>query len=171
VVKGGQHERYAQILAAVDTDPDDDSKDALNSTIMELATSLAQPEQSELHVVHAWTMYGEHLLRGRGRVPEQQMATWLHETKDRHQLTLDGLLGKYDVTNLAHRIHLVKGEAASVIAKLAREKQVDLIVMGTVCRSGTAGFFIGNTAEKILRDVDCSVLTVKPEGFVSPVTV
>ena len=41
--------------------------------------------------------------------------------------------------------------------------------MGTVCRTGIAGFFIGNTAESILQQVDCSVLTVKPDGFVSPV--
>jgi nucleotide-binding universal stress UspA family protein len=43
--------------------------------------------------------------------------------------------------------------------------------MGTVCRAGVPGLFIGNTAEKVLRHVSCSVLTVKPEGFVSPVTV
>jgi nucleotide-binding universal stress UspA family protein len=47
---------------------------------------------------------------------------------------------------------------------------VDVIVMGTVCRTGVAGFFIGNTAEKILNQVECSVLTVKPEGFESPIT-
>jgi len=40
--------------------------------------------------------------------------------------------------------------------------------MGTVCRTGIAGFLIGNTAENVLNDVDCSVLTVKPEGFASP---
>jgi universal stress protein E len=171
VVKPAHHERYARILAAVDPDPDDDTKDALNGTIMELATSLAQLEQSELHAVHAWTMYGEYLLRDRGRLPEQQMATWLRKTLDRHELALDRLLREFGVTPLAHRIHLVKGEAALVIPTLADEKQVDLIVMGTVCRTGIAGFFIGNTAEEILQVVDCSVLTVKPEGFVSPVTV
>lgn len=32
------------------------------------------------------------------------------------------------------------------------------------------GFFIGNTAETVLAQVDCSVLSVKPEGFVTPVT-
>jgi nucleotide-binding universal stress UspA family protein len=32
-----------------------------------------------------------------------------------------------------------------------------------------AGLFIGDTAEKVLRQVDCSVLTVTPEGFVTPV--
>jgi nucleotide-binding universal stress UspA family protein len=171
VVKPAHQVPYARILAAVDTDPDDESKDALNRTIMELATSLAQLEQSELHVVHAWTMYLEHALRDHGRTPDEQMAAWLHGTQFRHQMALDRLLGKYDLTNLPHAIDLQKGEAALVIPKLAHQKQVDLIVMGTVCRTGIAGFFIGNTAEKILQDVDCSVLTVKPEGFVSPVTV
>jgi nucleotide-binding universal stress UspA family protein len=42
--------------------------------------------------------------------------------------------------------------------------------MGTVCHTGVAGLIIGNTAEKVLNKVDCSVLTVKPEGFVTPVT-
>lgn len=56
-----------------------------------------------------------------------------------------------------------------MIPKLAQAKEVDLIVMGTVSRAGIAGLLIGNTAEKVLRRVDCSMLTVKPEGFISPV--
>lgn len=35
---------------------------------------------------------------------------------------------------------------------------------------GVGGFLIGNTAEEVLNQVDCPVLTVKPEGFVTPVT-
>jgi nucleotide-binding universal stress UspA family protein len=42
--------------------------------------------------------------------------------------------------------------------------------MGTVARTGIAGFFMGNTAESILTQLECSVLTLKPQGFVSPVT-
>jgi len=41
--------------------------------------------------------------------------------------------------------------------------------MGTVCRTGVAGFFIGNTAEDVLNQVESSVLTVKPDGFVTPI--
>ena len=41
--------------------------------------------------------------------------------------------------------------------------------MGTVGRTGIPGLFIGNTAETVLRQVHCSVLTVKPEGFETPV--
>jgi nucleotide-binding universal stress UspA family protein len=50
------------------------------------------------------------------------------------------------------------------------EQDIDLLVMGTVCRTGISGFLIGNTAEEVLNQIDCSVLTVKPEGFVTPVT-
>jgi nucleotide-binding universal stress UspA family protein len=38
-----------------------------------------------------------------------------------------------------------------------------------VARTGVRGFFIGNTAETILEQIDCSVLAIKPPGFVTPV--
>jgi nucleotide-binding universal stress UspA family protein len=40
--------------------------------------------------------------------------------------------------------------------------------MGTVARTGLSGVFIGNTAENIINSLECPVLAVKPEGFVSP---
>ena len=66
-------------------------------------------------------------------------------------------------------MHLLKGNPGALIVDLARKKRIELVVMGTVCRTGLAGFFIGNTAEKVLQEVDCSVLAVKPDGFVTPV--
>jgi nucleotide-binding universal stress UspA family protein len=45
---------------------------------------------------------------------------------------------------------------------------VDLLVIGTLVRTGIPGLIIGNTAEDVLNAVDCSVLTVKPPGYVSP---
>jgi nucleotide-binding universal stress UspA family protein len=51
---------------------------------------------------------------------------------------------------------------------MAKQLHVDLVVMGTVARTGIAGLFIGNTAETILEQLQCSVLAVNPLGFVSP---
>ena len=76
---------------------------------------------------------------------------------------------KFDPKSLNYRVHLIKDEAGRVIPEVAAKNEADLIVMGTLSRSGVAGFLIGNTSEKILHKVDCSVLTVKPEGFVTPV--
>lgn len=38
-----------------------------------------------------------------------------------------------------------------------------------VGRTGIPGFVIGNTAEDTLREIRCSLLALKPNGFVSPV--
>ena len=63
----------------------------------------------------------------------------------------------------------MEGEAEDVVPDFVRTHEVDVVVMGTVGRTGVPGFLIGNTAEKILADVECSVLAVKPKGFLSPV--
>ena len=87
-----------------------------------------------------------------------------------HSNWLDELLAKVPLDDLKVQRHLLEGDASDLVPRLALEKGIDVIVMGTVCRAGVPGLFIGNTAERVLRQVSCSVLTVKPEGFVSPVT-
>jgi universal stress protein E len=82
---------------------------------------------------------------------------------------LDKLMDRFNLNALSHEVHLLKGDPGALIVDLARKKRIELVVMGTVCRTGLAGFFIGNTAEKVLQEVDCSVLAVKPDGFVTPV--
>jgi nucleotide-binding universal stress UspA family protein len=43
-------------------------------------------------------------------------------------------------------------------------------MMGTAGRSGIRGLVIGNTAERMLDQLECSILTLKPPGFVAPVS-
>ncbi|MGB5844849.1 MAG: universal stress protein, partial [Anaerolineales bacterium] len=89
--------------------------------------------------------------------------------RDAHKRSLGELLQLYDLENQKHQVYMLKGEAGNLIPALAAAKEIEIIVMGTVSRTGIAGLLIGNTAEKVLRQVDCSVLTVKPEGFITPV--
>ena len=64
---------------------------------------------------------------------------------------------------------MVAGAPGVALPGLAESLDVDLVVMGTVGRTGLRGLIMGNTAETILRSVRCCVLAVKPEGFVTPV--
>ncbi|MDF5010076.1 universal stress protein, partial [Vibrio parahaemolyticus] len=41
--------------------------------------------------------------------------------------------------------------------------------MGTLARTGISGYVIGNTAENILQSINCSLVALKPDGFVSPI--
>ena len=90
-------------------------------------------------------------------------------TREAHKRWLTTLLGNHPLEDLQCQVYLLKGEAGRLIPALAKVKKAELIVMGTVSRTGVAGLLIGNTAEKVLRQANCSVLTVKPEGFITPV--
>ena len=56
-----------------------------------------------------------------------------------------------------------------MLPELVARHRINLLVMGTVARDGVSGLIIGNTAETVLDVVRCSVLAVKPPGFVSPI--
>ena len=170
IIKPSKQKKYARILAAVDPDPAEKSNAELNKMILDLATSLATRENSELHIVHAWRIPYEHALRGgRASLPISELERHLRDTRKVHKVWLNALLKNYDFQNVPTKVHLLKGDPGEVIPSEAKKKRVELVVMGTVARTGIPGFFIGNTAEKALKALDCSVLTVKPRAFTSPV--
>ena len=92
----------------------------------------------------------------------ERLDALIRETADR--------LGPQATRYLKPNAHLVKGWARKEIPDLVRRIGADLVVMGTVARTGIGGLLMGNTAEMILSQIDCSVLAAKPEGFVTPVT-
>ena len=170
IFKPTWRKKFDRILVAVDPTPTDDESQALNTVVMDLATSLAALENCELHVVHAWTVYAEAILReGYHILAKQELDKLARKTEREHKKWLEELIRSYDLSDVAHRAHLLKGDAGELIPDLAIQERADLVIMGTVGRTGIAGFFIGNTAEKVLDVVDCSVLTVKPDSFVTPV--
>jgi nucleotide-binding universal stress UspA family protein len=184
MVKPETKEAYQRILAAVDVDdnylPDElETRQAMNNMVMEIAGALAVSEFAELHVVHAWEAIGESAMRDGAFLsqPEQDINDYVEQIRTHHARRLDELmretgakLGPDAMDYLKPQLHLLKGSARKEIPALARRLQVDCIVMGTVARTGIRGFIMGNTAETILGQIDCSVLAIKPPGFVTPVT-
>jgi universal stress protein E len=63
------------------------------------------------------------------------------------------------------RQHVVAGEPAEVIPRVARNTHAGIVVMGAVSRTGLKRLFIGNTAERVLAALPCDVLVVKPGAF------
>lgn len=163
---------FDTILAAVDPDTaGDTARDGLNRLVLDLATSMAERDSAELHVAHAWYLPEEQALRhGRYTSGKQDdVDRMVDRERDGAEARLRQLLRDYPGVPEKNR-HLLKGEPGEVIGSYAQALKADLIVMGTVGRTGLAGFIMGNTAETILRTVGCSVIAVKPEGFECPVT-
>lgn len=61
-------------------------------------------------------------------------------------------------------------DPGAALSELAKKHDIDLIVMGIIARTGVAGALMGNAAEQVLERATCSVLTIKPNDFISPVT-
>jgi nucleotide-binding universal stress UspA family protein len=56
------------------------------------------------------------------------------------------------------------GDAASEIVRVARERDIDLIVISSHGRTGFGRMIFGSTAESVVRHAHCPVLVVKPKG-------
>ena len=179
LLKPGVPGRFRNILAAVDVDdaysPNEHGlRLSLNDQILQLATSLAVTEFAQLHIGHAWnTIGGDSLLGGIPRSLKAQLAPYIEQVRLHRKDNLDRLLQRL-VSDVGPEVlesqpHLVKGTPQEAIPALASAVQADLVIMGTVARTGIPGFIVGNTAEMILSQITCSVLAVKPPGFTSPV--
>ncbi|MEJ2362621.1 MAG: universal stress protein [Gammaproteobacteria bacterium] len=182
-VKTDETRSYRRILAAVDVadnyPPEElQARHALNRSILEMASSLALAELAELHIVHAWEAFGESAMRGVFlRTSEDKLDAYVEQVRQQHAVRLDSLLeematalGAEAMDYLKPQHHLIKGRPRREIPVLVKSLAADLLVMGTVARTGIPGFIMGNTAETILNQIDCSVLALKPPGFITPVT-
>jgi nucleotide-binding universal stress UspA family protein len=182
LVKPGKTKTYRRILAAVDVTETGEQAEIetrwqLNRQILEMAASIAITDFAELHILHVWDAVGESAMRGAFmHKTEEEIQTYVEEVRTRHATALERLFDEVATSMpdsfdyLKPKKHLLKGWARKAIPKAVSDIQADLVVMGTVVRTGIPGFIIGNTAEEVLNQLTCSVLAVKPPGFTSPVT-
>ncbi len=183
LTKTGSAKTYQRILAAVDVDDNYSTEELntryqLNLKILEIASSLALSEPAELNIVHAWAAIGEDSMRGAFvDLSEDEIIAHTEAVRQHYRQNLNvlmndviGKLGQDALEYLKPQTHLLKGYPREIIPAFVRKTAVDLVIMGTVARTGISGFFIGNTAETIINQLDCSVLAIKPQGFKTPVS-
>lgn len=169
LIKPGSGSRFGRIFAAVDAPLGEERPRELDIKIMDLATSLARSNKSNLTVFNAWDLTGTDQDTMRSETTQAIRNEIVRRNEEKHHQPLKRLLELYDLKNIEHTIVLQRGTPTLLIPEIVEGQRMDLLVMGTVSRTGVPGFFMGNTAELILRQVKCSVLTMKPEGFKSPV--
>jgi len=171
-----------RIIASVDVDewdaPEPETLLSLNLRVIGAALDIAAPSEAEVIVLHAWEAVGEGLIWAFSTDSDARLASqkYANGVLDARQKAMTRLL---EAARAAHpgfssarvQPRLVRGFPEDVIAEESRATRADLVVMGTVARTGLSGVFIGNTAENIINSLQSPVLAVKPPGFVSPLAV
>jgi len=160
-IKPPANENYTSILAPVAYK--EGSADELNRRILDLAFSLGRRDGATVHVFHSWDSYG-------WDVDPNPVEGSPEELRYRKRIQwFDELVKPYGLDHRSENVVFLQGDPGELIPENAERMQHDLIIMGTICRSGLSGFFMGNTAERILLKVSCSVLALKPDKFETPV--
>jgi nucleotide-binding universal stress UspA family protein len=159
-----------RVLAAVNAAGTGGAHDALNRMIVDYAAHIARAAGGRIEILYCWQLPGETLLSsGRTRMAPGEFDTLLQTAERVHRRKLDDFVGRLGAVDVPLSIDMVKGDPGETILSLAKERRSDAVVMGTVGRSGIDGVIIGNTAEKVLSRIECSVLALKPPGFVTPI--
>lgn len=158
---------FKHVLACVDPSTEHELDAELNDKVLDVATGVCERHEAELSIIHAWSIDSEQLMKH--RMPAEAFERLVVRHRARIEEQLNGFLKAHECNIESDHVFIVKSDPGYAIPEFVREKKVDLVVMGTVARSGLTGMVIGNTAERILADLECSVLALKPSSFESPI--
>jgi universal stress protein E len=150
------------VVAAVDPDPDDQARHELSVRVAKTAMQIATAEGAALHIVHAWTAFGHQVLAG--RASRKDLLAYYAACRTQAETRFDVLRRDAGLPPTV-KMHLLEGHSDMVLTAFVDAQRASIVVLGTIARTGLAGLVIGNTAERVLRQVRCSVLALKPAGF------
>jgi len=166
------HRENIRVAVAVDAEASAEPALQLTLRLLQLSRSLADQCDGELRIVSCWEYELEGFLRRNSWIslPAEDVSSSVLRAGDLHLAKLGDLVQKAGISG-RQNVHHARGRAGELIPHFCTEHKIDILVMGTVARTGIPGFLFGNTAENIVRKLNCSLLALKPEGFVSPVEI
>ncbi|MFP4227645.1 MAG: universal stress protein [Salinivenus sp.] len=86
------------------------------------------------------------------------------DIEEKAQVHLQKFADKTPGPSVDLQVHVAPGQAASEILAFADENDTDLVLTATHGRTGMERFLLGSVAEKLVRHLQCPVLTVKTFG-------
>ena len=140
-------------------------KNILFATDFSEISEAALPYVTALSLRYGSTIHVAHVLPEvtflRPGAPDPAVIGSIYE--DAHSLAQEKIQRLSDrLSGFPHHTYVRHGGVLEVIDELAREQEVDLIVLGTHGRTGLGKLVLGSIAEGIFRHASCPVLTVGP---------
>lgn len=165
VVKPDGEQSPLKILVASGLDPTAEEG-------LRLAAELARVAPASIHLLHVVDFpLDRHWAPS---LPDAREEAYRRRVREHAVKELEGQIDRAGARSLTPPVQVHLMDVIGVlpdegILHFLQKEPVDLLVMGTIGRGGIAGVMIGNTAERLLPHMSCSLLAVKPKDFVSPV--
>lgn len=124
-------------MDCVDTSSDEPLDAELNEKVYQAAALVSHDHDCRFSIVRTWKIIGESFLFERTR--QDDFERLRNDVPERIKTLLDTFLQRHDRNGEERNVRMIEGDAVTVIPAFANENGVDLVVMGTVARSGLAG--------------------------------
>jgi nucleotide-binding universal stress UspA family protein len=124
---------------------------------VEAALPLVKEFGAELHLIHVFEP--DYPLASMAAIPLIVPELQVGRRVRRH---LKDVAKKHSVALRRGNVHATKGRPFAEICRLARDREIDLIVMATRGNTGLKHLALGSTAERVIRYAPCPVLIVRP---------
>lgn len=163
LVKSAKPWVHNRVLATIDATSADNGHQRINDNILSFAEHLSDHFATDLHLVNAYPLVSVAF----AMVPEvtapDDIQKYIHE---QHEEASAQWARKFSIQD--DHVHIGEGDPEQVVASTARDIEADVVVVGSIGRTGLAGVLIGNTAELLVDKVACDVIVVKPSDGVNP---
>lgn len=156
LVHHGAIGNYQRLCAAIDPLHSFDQPATLDQRLLAAAGKLSSLLKLEAHCLHCYAPLPPSLLFDTELVADYP--EYVARCAEQHRQAFAQLLAPYPDL-LAHS-HLLEGYPEDLIPRFVRAQSIDLLLMGAVSRSHLGSALIGNTAERVLEQVDCDLLVL-----------
>jgi universal stress protein E len=163
LVKNHDWPENGHIVASVHVGSEQESHQKLNQAMVEQALDLSERLNATPHLVNAYPLTPPNITV---ELPEFDPTLYSDSVRGHHLKAMKELRQQYGLPE--EQTSVEQGLAEDVISKSVSELKAGLVILGTSGRSGLSAVFIGNTAENVIDKVDCDLLALKPEGYISP---
>ncbi len=164
LVKSPRPYRRPGVLVAVDPLHAADKPARLDRLLLAAGSRVAAALRGNVQMVHSW----QPLSVAVSPMPGMPGPLWVpQDAEDQHSKTIEKAFSQLARAAKVppNRRHLLMGSVADAFASAVRRSRAQVMVMGAISRRGVARLLIGNTAERMLDQLPCDVLVVKPPGF------
>lgn len=150
-----------RLLTCIDATSADEGHQRINDNVLTFAENLSDHFTTDLHLVNAYPLVNVAF----AMVPEVTAPEDLHQyVQGQHESACYQWAEKYNVDK--SKVHVLEGSPEVVVSDLAEQISADLVIIGSIGRSGFSGMLIGNTAELLLDKIQCDILVIKPDNGV-----
>ena len=163
LVKEHEWPENGNIIAALNVGSDEEEHHSLNVKITEEAKQLASLIKANVHLVNSFPGTPVNIAI---EIPEFNSTEYNDTMLKHHQQAMIAHANKFDISVI--NTHVKEGLPETVIEQIAEKVDAELVILGTVGRTGISAALIGNTAEHVIDQLNCDVLALKPDGYVSP---